>query len=95
MVSLSCPPSPPFNYHLLTDLVFPCALYNFIAATEIKQLILPILDEFTLISTRPTNMLELMPNLFYVLRVALPSTGTWVLGFYVIFHVFLNLMAEV
>ena len=71
---------------LLVRLVITLALMLFV----VEQIMKPSLEA----AMEPMKQLDIQNVLFRFLQLTIPSTYVWLLGFYLFFHLWLNLLAE-
>lgn len=87
---LNYPRTDRINWKKVSFILFRLVLIAFAIVFAVEQYIQPTLES----SFAPMSTLDPLGVLENLLKLAIPSTYVWLLGFYFYFHLWLNLLAE-
>mmetsp|Transcript_11550 Transcript_11550/g.16053 ORF Transcript_11550/g.16053 Transcript_11550/m.16053 type:complete len:465 (+) Transcript_11550:183-1577(+) len=71
--------------------ILEAGFFSFLILAIVEQYIIPLVHN----SLIPLNTIDLLRITERLLKLALPNLCVWLLGFYVFFHLYLNILAEI
>jgi diacylglycerol O-acyltransferase-1 len=87
---LNYPRTTSTNWHKVLSLLFRICFVGAMIIFSIEQYIKPTLE----ISLIPMQDMDILSIIGMLLKLSIPNTYVWLLGFYLYFHLWLNLLAE-
>lgn len=89
--NLEYPRTPSIRWSFLLKRTFEGILLSLLIVVIVEQHIVPVVHE----SLTPLSQYDLVRVFERLLMLSIPNLVVWLLGFYVLFHVYLNILAEV
>jgi len=87
---LQYPRSPSIRFGFLFRRIVEGIFLSFLIVAIVEQYIVPLVDS----SFKPEQSFNLLVFTERLLKLSVPNLYVWLLGFYVFFHVYLNVLAE-